>query len=662
MDILIGIDFGTTNTVITYFSDNKAKVLSDGIFKIIPSKIGKQDNKYYCGNYIPTGCKDIIHSFKLIENNQEYLIIFFNHLYDLITKILGNHKIKAVITVPSNFNDTQREIIKQSFNSVNINVYRMINEPSSAALAYGLYNNNEENILVIDTGGGTMDFTILKKDESFFEVITSNGLNDLGGNNFTQVILDDIIRTKGLKPSNTLWRQAQQIKEKLSYLDDYEIKSIDYCLTKYKFENLAQKLIRQIEQIIKELVNNEINIVILVGGSSRIPMLQDTIKKLVNKPCWVHPNLEYVVAEGAGLYAGIIDNKYTLDNDILILDALPLSLGVELVDGTFSVILPKDSIVPNRRSQKYTTDSPADSTIKIKVYQGERKIANKNFLIGEIIFDKVSLGGVPIIEVTFSVDLNSIITVTINDRKSGFEKNVILKNIPKLNETEINKIIEQSNQLNDIDNEELIRTQNIYLIKTFIENSLINLKINDLIENKNVILEKFKSIEDGIEEMNSLQLIETLNFLQNEYGLLGQPEYNDDNTLDTSEELFLNERKQELKNKILILLAKNPDYEEYLQPVLEQLTYNNTKLDYINEKLNLLNEIEDTKVINYKQEVINLCQYLKSEIENGTLELNLDKIDILTDIINEILINQNNINDWEDQLNILNKKCEDLNR
>ena len=660
MDILVGIDFGTTNTVITLFSDNKVKILTDGIFKIIPSKIGIHDNKYYCGNYIPINCKEIIHSFKLNDNNQELLIIFFKHLYDLIVKNTGNNNIKAVITVPSNFNDIQREIIKQSFISVNINVIRIINEPSAAALAYGLQKSlkNEEKILVIDTGGGTMDFTILNKTDSFFEVINSCGLNDIGGNNFTQVILDDIIRTNKLENNNKLWKQAQQIKEKLSYLDDYEIKSINYSLSKYKFENLSQKLIRKIEETVKKIINDEINMVILVGGSSRIPVLQETIKKLIKKSCWIHPNLEYVVAEGAGLYAGIIENKYTLNEDIFLMDVLPLSLGIELVDGTFSVIIPKNTPLPIKRSQKYTTDSPADSSVKIKVYQGERKIANKNFLIGEFIFDKVSLGGVPVIEIAFKVDVNSIITVIINDRKSGFEKNIIIKDIPKIDDNQINEIINQASKLNETDDNELAKLQNIYLIKTHIENALINLKVNDLIsqEDKDIILNKFQLIEDGIENMNSLQLIETLNFLQNEYSILGQAEYKD--IEDDNLELFLNERKLELKNRIMILLAKNPEYEEYLEPILDQLSYNTTKIDYINEKLELLNELEQTKVIDYKQETINLCQYLKKEIENGTLELNLDKIELLTEIINDLLFNEHN--DWEEQLNILNQKCEEL--
>jgi molecular chaperone DnaK len=223
-EILLGIDFGTTNTVISYFNNNKCNIMLDGVYKMIPSKIGYIEDKIYCGNYIPVNCDNIVHSFKLLDNNSEYLIIFFKHIYDLIIKNLKaviNNDIKAVITVPSNFNDTQRENIRRCFNLVNIKVIRIINEPSSAALAYGMNcsSNAFEKILVIDTGGGTMDFTILEKSEMFFEVIDSRGLNNLGGNNFTDIIFNYF--------KDLSWNNCQKMKEKLSYLDSFEIKNND---------------------------------------------------------------------------------------------------------------------------------------------------------------------------------------------------------------------------------------------------------------------------------------------------------------------------------------------------------------------------------------------------------------------------------------------------
>lgn len=694
-EILVGIDFGTTNTVITHFTNNKAVPLVDGIFKTIPSKIGKINDKLYCGNYIPINCQNIIHSFKVsigekntfILDDKTYthtdlLVIFFKHLKDLIIKKYncGSDIIKSVITVPSNFNDHQRELIRGSFEYVGFNVIRIINEPSAAALAYGLNysSNSEEKILVVDTGGGTMDFTILEKNELFFEVIHSEGLNDLGGNNFTQLIYDDIIRTQSLKLdsySQILWNQSQKIKEKLTYLDSYEASfclndfKINHLLTRHKFENLTNNLIQKVESVLNNIIQEykNINYVILVGGTSRIPFLQNIIKKITNKNPWIHPHLETVVAEGAGLYAGIIENKYQSSDDVFLMDVLPLSLGVELVDGSYSIIIPKNTPLPIKRSQKYTTDSPADSDINIKIYQGERKIANKNFLIGEFIFDKVSLGGVPIIEIIFKIDFNSIINVTIIDRKSGVEKNISIKDIPKFDNVDL--IIEQSNNLADLDDLELSRIQNIYLIKTHIENVLINLQINDLISNedKQYTLDKFKIIDDTIDEMNNLQLIETIKYLHDNFSLLGSSnndlDQNDDK-LDDVEKLFFNDKKTELKSRVEILLAKNPEWEEFLNPVLENLSYNTITIDYINEKITLLDELEneDENIKDYKQEVNNLCLYLKNELETGTIDLGKNNNEILISIINENLnlIEQNCENNWEAQLNILNKKCEEL--
>ncbi len=709
-EILVGIDFGTTNTVITQFINNKAVVLIDGIFKTIPSKIAKSGGKFYCGNYIPVNCLNIIHSFKITiglssddnskffkfdNDDQEYthqdlLIIFFKHLYEIICKNvkLNGIEIKAVITVPSNFNDNQREIIRSGFEAVNINVIRIINEPSAAALAYGLSHSStdQEEILVIDTGGGTMDFTILQKLDTFFEVIHSEGLNDLGGNNFTKLIADDIIRVNNLTQEKynemILWNQSQKIKEKLTWLDGYEtyfnnlteVKKFNYSLTRTKFENLSNELIKKVENTLEKIKENypNINWIILVGGTSRIPVLQETIKNITGKNPWIHPNLESVVAEGAGLYAGIIENKYQSNEGVVLMDVLPLSLGVELADGSYSIIIPKNTPLPVKRSQKYTTDSPGDTKIKVKVYQGERMIANKNFLIGEFIFDKVSAGGVPIIEIAFKVDLNSIINVIVVDRKSGVEKNIIIKDIPQINVEEVDKIIQQANSLMDIDEAELIRNQNIYMIRSHIENSLANLQINDLMkeEDKADMLEKFKTIDETLETMNNFQLIETLTYLQEKYAILGSvlpdQEEESDDKMDGIEKLFYNDRKAELKNRIGILLAKNPDWDEFLNPVLEELSYETVTIDYINEKLALLEKLEEDNESNdtrdYKNELNNLCMYIKKELEGGGIDLG-DKNIILEELINKTIniLNENSPEiDWKDQLELLNSKCEEI--
>ena len=698
--ILVGIDFGTTNTVITHFIDNKAVVLNDGIFKLIPSKIGKQNGKLYCGNYIPLNCQDIIHSFKIsIGDNitftfndsvtythNDLLIIFFKHLYDIIYRTLicskyntsddisiNNFIIKAVITVPSNFNDTQRDIIKNAFILVGIDVLRIINEPSAAALSYGLnYSvSSEELILVIDTGGGTTDFTILQKSDMFFEVVHSYGIT-LGGDDFTKVIIEDIKKTTN-NINNTVWNRAQLIKEKLTYLDNYEIKINDsnYNLSKSTFENLSKKLITNVETVLTKLITDFplINYVILVGGTNRIPILQQTIKRITKKNYWIHPDIEYIVAQGAGLYAGIIENKYSITDDVILLDVLPLSLGVELADGSYSIIIPKNTPLPVKRTQKYTTDSPSDNTIKIKVYQGERTIANKNFLIGEIIFDKLSIGAVPIIEISFKVDLNSIIHVNIIDKKSGIEKCILIKDLPAISTISNDNII----NLSEIDENELQKIQNIYLIKTHITNALIHLQHNDKIteENKKDILKKFHLIEEELDTMKHLQLIDTLKQLQDNYSLLDKPfEVNEidkvNNTIDEIDCLFYNERKQTLQSRANLLLVKNPVWIDHLQPIIEKLSYCNTPIDYINDKLLFLDELEkDNEEKDYKQEYINLCTFLKNELIYGSIDLDENRNKLLTDLINEHFTNIHtntivDINEWKCRLDTLNKQCDEI--
>jgi len=608
--ILLGIDFGTTNTVITLLKNNKYIILTDNIFKKIPSKICFYNNKIYCGNYIPSECDNIIENFKIyndditlknfiLGNNKynytEILIIFFSHLYEIILNYLNNNDIiiKAVITVPSDFNDNQREIIKKCFELVNINIIRIINEPSAGALSYclNLSINDEEKILVIDTGGGTMDFTILEKIDNFYEVINSFGYNNLGGNIFTQVILDDMLK-KNIK---TNFNIAQNIKEKLTYLYDY--KYDNYYITRDIFNNLLieNNIINNINKIlINDLNNFKYDNIILIGGTSKIQILQDIIKKNIpNVNLIIHPNLEYVVSEGACIYANIIENNKTNFNELTLVDVLPLSLGIELADGSFSIIIPKNTPLPIKCSQKYTTDKPTENNINIKVYQGERKIACKNKLIGSFNYNKFKTGGFPIIEIIFKVDLNSIITINIIDKKTNIEEILIIKNIPDINKNNLELILNESIKLNELDEEIVKYNQYIYLIKIHIENSLINLNLNTLISDndKNEIINYFNIIENKINnsKINNLQLLEILNDLQNNYTILATSNNEIDNN---------NYHKNELKK--LCLYLKNEIENENIK-----LINNDLLINIINDKLNLL--LQDNN--DWEKELLDLNNY-----------------------------------------------------
>ncbi len=710
--IVFGIDLGTTNTVISYFEDNKSKILTDGAFKLIPSKIFiSNDNKIYCGNYIPIGAKNIINSFKveigknykITRNDKEYNIrdilnIFINHLKSLIQKKFpGIIEIDTVITVPSNFSDTQREIIRESFINNNFQVIRIINEPSAAALSYGLNQTGESKIMVIDTGGGTMDITLLERDENFFEVLHSEGLNDLGGNNFTNVIVEYIVEkfnlekkengyidltTNNLIPFDSLFYTAQRIKEKLSYQEFYitNLKNIgidyNFELTAKDFNRLSHKLLNRIDNLLSNILVEYpgIEYFILVGGSSKMKILQEKIYDITRKKPWLHPNLDSVVSEGAALYAGIIKGYYKSEEDVLLVDVLPLSLGVETADGNFSIVIPKNTPLPAKRSQRYTTDTPGETNVKIKIYQGERKIANKNTLIGEIEFNKVSLTGMPVIEITFRVDLNGIINVIIIDKKSGAESNILLKDIPHYDETTLAKILQDAELNNEADDEMVTKLQRIYIIKTKIENALVNLSINELLsdDTKKEIQLELNNLEEDLEEKTNTELLEIIQKIDEKYsGLttsnnLSDNDEHHDKKMDELEKVLINELKADISRRANLLLAQNPDWEDFIKPLLEELEISNLTMEYLQEKLSALKELqeddEDNTERDYKEELKNMCIYLKSEINEGQIDLHEDKQNVLVAIITETLeiIESNSEIDWEDKLKEFNKSCEEL--
>jgi molecular chaperone DnaK len=696
-EIIFGIDFGTTNTVVSYFENNKSNLLIDGVYKSIPSKIGIKNNNFYCGNYIPLQPDKIIHSFKTIIGTEmgpiiignkkleinDILIIFFEHIKKIIYKKFGkNILIKSIITVPSNFNDKQREIIRNAFNNVNFNVLRIINEPSAASLAYGLNNINdeEERILVIDTGGGTMDLTVLIKENGFFEIENSIGLNDLGGNNFTDCIFNyikSLIDNDNINNNEIiLWNLCQIAKEKLTWVESYEIKYNNqlFNITQKHFEKLINNLINKIEDtfnIIKSY-NDKFNHIILVGNTSKIPILQRIIEETFKIKPWIHPNLESVVSEGACLYGAISENKYETNNNVVLVDVVPLSLGIETSEGNFSIIIPKNTPLPAKKTARYTTDTPSENSVMVKVYQGERKIANKNILIGEYLFNKISTGGTPIIDITFKVDLNGIINIIILDKKSMIEKNILIKEIPKYNTEQIEEILFDAENNELIDEEEMIKKTRLYIITTKIEIIMNNIKFNNLIteEKKQELYNKLINYENQINYASTTELLDIIRQINDDFSTFSsnnndEQDYNKTN-YDELDKYILQELKEDLETKIKLLLAKNPEWEEYLQPILDDIQFNNITKEYLEDKLNIIKDLEDdnNQITNYKEQYNNLCLFIKNEITNGNIVLENNKMNELQDLINNSLnlLNDNtsdNIN-WEELLYLFNKKCEEI--
>lgn len=659
MEIIVGIDFGTTNTVIYYLNkNNKVTLLKDNnIYDKIPSKIGKYKNKYYCGNYIPTKCKNIIKNFKLQNDNEKLLLIYFKHIYDIIVKNLNFNIVKAVITVPSNFNNYQRETLKLYFEKVNINILRIINEPSAAAVAYGLNKSIhlEEIILVIDIGGGTTDFTVLEKIDTFFEVKHSEGIN-IGGNNFTELIYNDLVNNKF--NDKNLWYIAQNIKEKLLFIDNFKlsINNKEYNLSDDKLYILSEKLSSIYKENIQNIINkyNYINNIILVGGTCKLKIIQNIIGNF-NIPFYIHPNIDLVVAEGACIYASIIEKKYDNFNEIILLDVVPLSLGVELADGSFSVIIPKNTPLPVKKSQKYTTSVIGTNKINVKIYQGEHKIANKNLFIDEICFDKITFTTDPIIDISFSIDLNSIINIHIFDKKSNnYEHYIINNNVGKITQNEINNIINSTIKLIDIEEELLQKNQLLFIIKNNIDNIIININNNNLIKNKNDMVNDLINIQNKLNEQNNIELLEINNYINNNYSLLNlnYDNINDDDTL------IYNEKKLELCTLINDLLKSIPN-DDILNDIYYEINNNNVSLNYIYEKINFINN----NYINKKNVLINLCNYIKNEINNNNIDLSSDKINELLELINYYennIIDNNNFINIDFHISQFNIKCKNI--
>jgi len=661
--IICGIDFGTTNSVISYFSNNKPKVLKNLNRKLIPTQVAFYNNKIYCGNEIPTKYDFLINNFKTLigtdkiynVNNKKYsineiVILYLNYLKNLILD-KKDHDIKSVISIPANFNDNQREILKKCFEKVGIEVLRIINEPTSAALSYGLLNcNEEETILVIDIGGGTLDITLLEKDELFFEVVDTIGDKNIGGNTFT-----DIIQSK----TELSWEDSNRIKERLYYKDSITINNI--TINKTIFVNLVKTITEKIKSYFEMFTKYDIDNIILVGGSSKLFIIQDLVKEIFKKDPLIYKDLQTVVANGACYYGAYLKNKLKDNNDIVLLDVLPLSLGVETADGNFSVIIPRNTPLPVERTQRYTTDTPGDNETTIKIYQGERKIANKNLLISEFTFNKISLGGVPVINVTLNVNLDGIIKVKVLDKRSSNEKNLILNNIKKVNNKELETIILDAEINLSKDIEEYTRKELIYYLEIRIDEILESIKVNNLInkeQREEVIIELLNNL-DNLYNLNNNQLLKLKNDINEKFNNIST-EIVDEENESNIEKILLDEKKEELEeliNKIIEEYEINEEKYELIKETIELIEKTNLTLEMLEDRIKYIKNYFNLD--NTFNKFNQLCSYLLEEIKNNRLEISKNNIVILKKYILEklSLIENNVLLDWDIEIKKLNNLC-----
>ena len=713
-DIIIGLDFGTTNTVISYFNKNPI-IFKDSIKDTIPTKICF-DKKISCGNYIPinlNNSKNVLSNFKTkistkteyffnntIYTENEVLIIFFKHIKNLLDKKFSkdNSIYHTVITVPSNFNDNQRKIILNVANIVGFNILRIINEPTAAAFSYGLNNCIEdENILVFDIGGGTLDISILEIDNNFFETIDSIGINDLGGNDFSKLIYNNCLEEfyKKINKENIsieqtkliqLMYQCNKAKEKLAWVDSCNIHidnfykcsktegenvnyNMDYNLDKIKFKNISKPLLDRIRRKINYLKSKyKISKLILVGGSSRLELIQNLLEEEFKIKPDIHNNLQHVVSLGACYYGALI-RKELNDNEIILVDNLPLSLGIETAEGTFSIIIPKNTPLPAKRSQKYTIDTPGEENVIVKVYQGERSIASKNYMIGEFEFNKISKTSMPIITITFKVDINGLINVTITDKHSGDSKDILIRNIDDNVKDNLEKILKEAEESKDMDDNEMIKNQLYYKIEIRINSILDSIKCNNLLkkEQKDNLTLQLLSDLDNLQNMIIPDLIKLDKTLDDKFFTFNNTvENTDENIIENNmmniEDVIIKEKKEFLNNKINFYMTRN--ITEFQRDCLKKVNIFVNETENINQKdiEDKLNYIKELFSENYKEELSNLCIFLKNEIENFNLDLNKNQYNILGQIVNKYInmINQEKIINYKEEIDNLNNICENI--
>ncbi len=387
------------------------------------------------------------------------------------SKYLGETVTQAVITVPAYFNDSQRQATKDAGKIAGIEVLRIINEPTAAALAYGLDKKTNETILVFDLGGGTFDVSILEVGDGVFEVLATSGDTHLGGDDFDKKIVDFIAnefqRAEGIdlrKDKQALQRlteAAEKAKIELSSVTQAEInlpfitatqdgpKHLDMTLTRGKFEELCSDLIDRsripVENAIRDakLDKSAINEVVLVGGSTRIPAVQELVKKILGKEPNQTVNPDEVVAVGAAIQAGVLSGEV---KDILLLDVTPLSLGVETLGGVMTKIIPRNTTIPTKKSETFSTAVDGQTNVEIHVLQGEREMANDNKDLGTFRLDGVPPAprGVPQIEVTFDIDANGILNVAAKDKGTGKEQSISITGASTLPSNEVERMVKEA--------------------------------------------------------------------------------------------------------------------------------------------------------------------------------------------------------------------------
>jgi heat shock protein 1/8 len=710
-DIIIGIDLGTTNSCVGIWRNNNLEIIPDSYgYRTIPSVVAFTNKTRYIGRegknqtdinpentyfevkrligrkYTDDSVKNDIQFLTYELGNDEndnvilksdlsnrkknitpeeisaYILMELKHMAE---DYLKRHIDKAVITVPAYFNDAQRQATKDAATIAGLECVRIINEPTAAALSYGLQRlsqNKEDdlNVLVYDLGGGTLDVSLLNISDGVFEVLGSTGNTHLGGVDFDNALVTycknkfkikhkinkladlSLLSLQKLKKSceNSKKILSETGKATITVKEFYNDKHLMIQITRKQLDTICRDLLilcmKPVDDVLKscDLTRDDIDEIILVGGATRMPAIRNNIKLFFKgkEPC-CNVNPDEVVAAGAAIQGYILSHKKDpFAESIVLLDIIPLSLGVETIGNLMTSIIPRNSVIPIKRTKKFTTDQDYEDSVNIKIFEGERQMTKDNFFVGEFILKGLEKAprGIAEIDVAFTIDINGIISVTAIDKKNEDNKHSInvTGNKGRLKADDIKKLVTEARDLEKKDKIEREKRQSFYQIEDMCSNIKLNIENDEFKlkeKDKELIMEEINKIYGWLELKKYLdrtpkEYFKVLTRLNKKYGTL---------ILRTSHDQEDIKAKGESTHGTSVY--GNKDDEELSKELYEQLE---------NEDLGINNMDSDEReeLKNIRDSLIETCQSIFEIINSGTLNIKESDVKDLRDYIDDVLL------------------------